>query len=582
MSLPSVAAATVVVAVLLTATLAWAAHPASGAVAAPVELRILTTSQDALARSGRVRVRTTSRRQARVRFSASARKLAGAQDRKGRSVATKRTLRMRRGVKRTVALNLTPAGRRAIVSCTQRRLTVTARVLGSRGAAVGARRLAIATAPVTPAGRCVPGPITLDRAQRLGLRVGESTFWDGDTVSGNVTTTEACGTEGPCPAYALKLAEAGARLRVAIDTPSREDSFRVELLDTAGSVVAAVSASNQFNEEAFLEKPAPGDYTVRVVPTGADRAFFRLRAKLEGPEPAAPAVKLPLLPNLKAVPPFEFGFVAPANPGNALYPPDTVNPPASAGGEEPVSCTADEAAPAAAGGFDAKRCLRLTAGPINAGDGPFDLRFTYTRDLTTGAISTESGPIYQVVHYSDGSSLRRPGGTYSFHRTHGHFHDDNILDYQLYKVGSDGRTLTEAGGGTKSGFCPADQLFGEWERFAQDPSGTFGEGDSAAGGNCFSPTDGFIGLTKGWGDVYRWQRPGQYVEFDGNADGLYVVRATVDIQNSVLETDETDNVGYAYIRVVGNEVLELERGQGTDPWDPAKVVFRGSGPASVR
>ena len=109
-------------------------------------------------------------------------------------------------------------------------------------------------------------------------------------------------------------------------------------------------------------------------------------------------------------------------------------------------------------------------------------------------------------------------------------------------------------------------------------SGYFGEGDTP-GGNCFSPTDGFLGLTVGWGDVYRWQRPGQYVEFGKNPDGLYVVRTTVDKGNDVIEVDEADNSSYALIRVVGERVELLERGQGNSPYDPRRKVFEGPGPA---
>ena len=138
-----------------------------------------------------------------------------------------------------------------------------------------------------------------------------------------------------------------------------------------------------------------------------------------------------------------------------------------------------------------------------------------------------------------------------------------------------------AGTGTKSGFCPADQLFGDWWSFDQQERGYFGEGDNPTG-NCFSPSDGLLGLTSGWGDVYRWQRPGQYVEFAGNGDGLYVVRATVDKANHILESNETDNTSYTLIRVVGRSVDIIERGRGRSPWDSHKVVYTGDGPASIR
>ena len=416
-----------------------------------------------------------------------------------------------------------------------------------------------------------------------GLRSDQSVFWNGAFVdSGNVEDPALCDKPTPCPTYPLVLAEPGARLRVAIDTPSREDGFAVDVIDPKGVTRATTSNANQFNAEAFVEKPQAGTWKVRVRPVGATRAAFRMRAMLERAV-VKPSGTGPLLPNLRAVPPYEFTFTAPANPLNGLYPPDTANPPLDVAGVHPVSCTADEAAPVAAGGAGAVRCLRLTSGPINVGAGPFDMRFTFVADAADGDLDPAylRGPIFQAVHHADGKVVKRPAGAYIFHTTHAHFHDENILTYELFRADPATGSLKAAGKGVKSGFCPADQLFGEWERFVQQPAGYFGEGDTPTG-NCFSPSDGLLGLTSGWGDVYRWQRPGQYVEFAGNTDGLFVVRTTVDKQNHILETDDSDNSAYAYIRVVGETVQILERGWGESPWDLRKAVFTGSGPASRR
>lgn len=408
-----------------------------------------------------------------------------------------------------------------------------------------------------------PLPLALDGAQ----------FWKAGTFDGADSAT-----------FALEIEPGGRRLRVAYDTPARDDSFDLELVDPQGAVVATASGTNVFNAELFHAAPAkatlaPGRWTVRVSSVGASHASVRLRAKLEREIPAPRGSRRALLPNLKAVPPYEFGFVAPANPLNGAYPPDTVNPPLSVAGQEPLSCAADEMAPAAAGGAEAKVCLRLTTGPINVGEGPFVKTFHFAEELGAGAVDPQTlrGKAVQVVSFSDGSTETRPAGTYSFHTTHGHFHDDGILTYELFAVR--GMELVAAGRGTKSGFCPADQLMGEWRRFVQQEPGLFGEGDNSSG-NCMSPTDGRLALTSGWGDVYRWQRPGQYVEFDGNGDGYYVVRTTVDQGDTTLETVEGDNSAYALIRVRGTQVELVERGQGLSPFDPAKVVFTGFGPAS--
>ena len=112
------------------------------------------------------------------------------------------------------------------------------------------------------------------------------------------------------------------------------------------------------------------------------------------------------------------------------------------------------------------------------------------------------------------------------------------------------------------------QLFADWFTFSQE-EGQYIEGVSSSrsvGASTF-------GLSVGWGDVYRWQRPGQYVEFAGNGDGLYVVRSIVDVKNHVLESNEHNNAGYALIQVTGDSVRIIERGQGMSPWDAGKKVF---------
>jgi len=438
----------------------------------------------------------------------------------------------------------------------------------------------------------------------IRLDLGQPSFWDGPTFH---QADGSCG--GDCPSYDVVVPPDTARLRVAIDVPMRDDSFSFDVVDPSGAVAASMTNDNAFNAEALVLKPKPGTWTVRVTHENVSDSSFRMRAKAEREIPAVPKTHVAVLPNLKAVPPMELGFIAPANPLNGAYPPDTVNPPLDVAGVHPLSCAEDEMSPPPLG-TNAVRCLRLTSGPMNVGDGPFEMRFSFVADVAGGMSPIARGPINQIVHYGDGQTAAHPAGTYSFHYTHGHFHDDDILTYELYKPvfktvtvtkrvrvkskkGSKKKryksvTTTEqrvdlikASQGVKSGFCPANQLLGEWKRVRNTaPDGFIGGGDSGTG-NCQNPSDGVLGLSPGWGDVYRWQRPGQFVPFDGLGDGKYVVRATVDIKNAIMETDDSDNAAYAYVEVVGDQVHSLERGQGASPWDPKKLVFTGKGPASV-
>lgn len=420
------------------------------------------------------------------------------------------------------------------------------------------------------------------------LQLDESTFWDGGTAAtARIADSSMC--NGRCPEYHLDVVPGARRLRVGIDTPERSDTFAIELMDPSGAVVVTETNSNQFNSEAMAVDPVAGQWTIRVRPEDVSNASFRLRAKLESVLPEdlpATQERKPLLPNLRTVPPYEFTFIAPANPLNGVYPPDTVNPPLAVGDIHPISCTADEAAPVSLGGGAAKRCLRFTSGPMNLGPGIYDMRFRLIDDLIAGTAQLNPqealsrvvvGPMQQVIHYNDGSTETVQAGTYSFHPVHAHFHDDYVLSFELYAVEDTSKgTMVRAGEGTKSGFCPADQLFADWSQFNQ---GYEVPGGDTPFGSCFSPNDGVIGLSIGWGDVYRWQRPGMYVEFDGQPNGRYVVRSIVDANNHVLEGHDDDNVSYAYIDVQGDTITLLERGWGESPWDANKVVFDGAGPA---
>jgi hypothetical protein len=103
------------------------------------------------------------------------------------------------------------------------------------------------------------------------------------------------------------------------------------------------------------------------------------------------------------------------------------------------------------------------------------------------------------------------------------------------------------------GFAHRDELLRDWKTFYP----TWGK-------------QGF-GLLPGWADYYEWDRPGNYIDFGMNGDGLYVVRITADPQGFIQETDPTDNVAYSLIWVRGDAIDHVESGLGSDPWDPCRV-----------
>lgn len=429
--------------------------------------------------------------------------------------------------------------------------------------------LAVAVTIVAGVQLAPAAPSETVHAGTLGF--DEALWWDGGHVGASPThttpfvglpVTDRCEQLDPCFVYTLDVAGSSpvARLRVALDTPARDDGFEMKLTPPGGAAVARQN-SNQYSMEIMVTAPATGRWTITVSPVSADHATFRMRAALES-VPWMPATTGDLLPNLRVTRMWEFGFAAPANPGNGLFPPDDINPPLSLAGYEPVSCSVDEQL-----GFDgepAQRCLRYSFGLANAGEGNFDIRYNADR---TGAPQAMT----QCVQNSDPSVLprARPAGTGSFHQTHGHFHYDDIIFHDVWRITDrDTWAREQVGTGKKIGYSPADQGIADWYALTQTAPGT-----SSAAGNCAPGTTSRLGMSVGWGDAYRYQRPGNFVSFGDAGDGWYVVHTIADPNEVVEESNEADNTAYAFLRIVGTEVNVLESGIGAGPWDPSKVVF---------
>ncbi len=312
--------------------------------------------------------------------------------------------------------------------------------------------------------------------------------------------------------WTLEIDDVGQQLRVDFDQAFRQDDVVLTVTDPDGSSTSHAS-SNTYSGGVRVDDPIPGTWTVELAPVRTDGTKVRMRAGLVSDASSSDDM---LLPNLRVTPPFEFGFVAPASPLNPLFlAGDDQNPPLTIGGESVNSCAVDEVVEAG----DATRqddpvlltrCLRFTTGPHNVGAGHFDVRFPIVDRALADQDRIEE--MTQFVHHADGSTTEREAGTYEYHVTHAHWHYLDILFYEAWEVTDlEAGTLTSAGVGRKSGFCPADQGYGAWTTFEQGPRGAVGE---QQGASCFATSgNGAMGLSQGWGDFYRWQRSGQYIDF---------------------------------------------------------------------
>jgi hypothetical protein len=374
--------------------------------------------------------------------------------------------------------------------------------------------------------------------------------------------------------YPFEVAPGTGRLRVTLDLSNRDDCVELHVFDPGGTELVAPShdyptvcpsagrSGQAFDIEWSTNDPAAGRWRAAVSVVDALDLGLRVRVSFDA-EPAT-AAGGELYPDLVPWLPWEFGFAAPASdtPGTAH---DRHNQP----GDPTVSCHEVEEP-------DDTQCLRFSAGIYNVGAGPMYVSF---RDdtATQHVYAQDATPLTFVDNESSGRFTERPAGAGEWHEFHQHRHLAEFVLYELFRVTDASGGLAPVDTGHKHGYCTFSQQVADWDTTVQDPqyasypTGTF--------------CDAAMNLERGWGDIYRWQRPGQYVSYASVAEadgsmraGRYVLRFTVDPANQIAESDETNNVGYALIDVrdgggLGHDsIVVCEQGMGADPWDASHMV----------
>ncbi|MDQ3963088.1 MAG: hypothetical protein M3277_04130, partial [Actinomycetota bacterium] len=439
--------------------------------------------------------------------------------------------------------------------------------------------LATALAPGPASG----GPNDADHK----LKPGDVAFWNGEKVDlAQVRDPDLCGVAGECWDYRLDVARGGAQLRVSLAAhlqdqgdvrpwPDNIESapemlFTVQLIDPDGEV--ATERANQdpldfirgYAVELFVQRPKAGLWTVRVIPTSVMDMAFRMRAQLAAREVATKEERMiPLPPNLRIIPPFEFNF----NNSSATWRPGVGTPGLHA------SCMAEEVVEAIGEGFSIPQlCLRFSIGLENVGKGPLWLLMTDDGDdaILTQRVLTSDGTFRDT---RNGAAGRAEWDVF-----HGHYHYQNAYQVALlspedpeWRPGNGKPKLIPVAPGRKLGFGPGNEFLADWHRFYQgDPQHYYDSGDAR---------DGDISVQTGWGDIYEWNRSGNYVDFPQAVPGVplsgfYVLRGTTDSLHQIVEADNSDNLSYALFEVTElGDVTLVERGYGSDPWDRDKVVL---------
>jgi hypothetical protein len=190
-----------------------------------------------------------------------------------------------------------------------------------------------------------------------------------------------------------------------------------------------------------------------------------------------------------------------------------------------------------------KRLLRFSALIRNVGDGPFEVRGK--RDTTSSPWSITQR-IYDSTdtsgHYTEDST----GATVFYAGDgHTHWHVKDLQSYELDRLDNG----SKVGTGAKSGFCFYDTTRGSSATLPQ----YFTSSSTCASGQP-NALQMLMGITVGWGDLYSYQLPDQYIDITNLTPGGYRLTATADLSNHFQEKDESNNVTWVDLQITGGGV----------------------------
>jgi hypothetical protein len=68
-----------------------------------------------------------------------------------------------------------------------------------------------------------------------------------------------------------------------------------------------------------------------------------------------------------------------------------------------------------------------------------------------------------------------------------------------------------------------------------------------------------MGLSVGWGDVYAWSLPDQYVDITGLTSGHYRLATTADAPNWFVESNNSNNPTWVDLQLEGSGRIRVIR-----------------------
>jgi hypothetical protein len=188
---------------------------------------------------------------------------------------------------------------------------------------------------------------------------------------------------------------------------------------------------------------------------------------------------------------------------------------------------------------DGRKLLRFDSIVVNVGAGPFELHGSRaagsSSDMTTRQRIFDDAGGYREVS--------TPAAMYHGGDGHNHWHVRDLEDFELVRL-DNGRL---AGTGAKHGFCFFDSSnYGSGKpAFYTQPTGACAGGPSA--------TKTMMGLSPGWGDIYRRSLPDQYIDITGLTSGRYRLEARADADDWFAESNNANNATWIDIQIKANK-----------------------------
>ncbi|HZT65924.1 MAG TPA: hypothetical protein VFA11_09050 [Acidimicrobiales bacterium] len=369
----------------------------------------------------------------------------------------------------------------------------------------------------------------------------------------NNPSPEVCGAE--CQEYQFTVAPAAARtpflasLKNTVTGPggtyNADDGFDLYVYDPAGHLVGSQNGIGSNGESVLVRPGGAGRYTIVVTFTFANDTNAAWVGEVRLLTPAtwqpAPATCGTVsgvtacfeLPRLRALAPYDVvtSGVPPATSTPAGYPFPFSFPTST-------SCYLDETVgldnpSATAVEHPVTRCLRFTSDVQNTGAGPLTVGIPAAATGAKGQSQVGYLPgqchAVQFVSTSRGRTVSRPAGDCQFHLEHGHFHYDALIGYSLHAANPDGSIGRSVSVSSKESFCLADDdYFGYGTPGPNGPRENVGQPGCNAPQQVSAPTatpgsGTYVeeGITPGWGDVYTWDTPDQYIDITHVASGTY-------------------------------------------------------------